>query len=317
MTTDDTYDKKSQTSAESSRLAALSAEIPDDVVLRLAGARKSYVVGETIVEAIRGITLDIKRGEFVIVLGASGSGKSTLLSLIAGLEHLTEGEIFIDGNPIGDLPEDDLTELRRSKIGIVFQFFELHEGLSAADNIELPMLIAEVPPEQRQSRVEALLEAVDLSDRAANLPHEMSGGEKQRVGIARALANTPEILLADEPIGDLDSKTGNAIIDLLVELNKTQGVTIIMVTHDLEAVRPGMRLLKLDSGHLVDDYIYTEKMDQTFKDSMPTIVDDSSEEHDITMGIAVNADDKIICPVCNRVNSSRSKFCGDCGAKFE
>lgn len=290
------------------------------VVLELQNAAKTFVVGESVIEAVRGVSLTVSAGEFVIILGTSGSGKSTTLGLIAGLERLSRGEILIDGFPISEMSEDELTELRRKKIGIVFQFFELHEGLTAAENVDLPMLITGSSYEVRSQRITALLESVNMSHRAGNLPHELSGGEKQRIGIARSLANNPELLLADEPIGDLDSAAGNAVIDLLMKLNQTQGVTVIMVTHDLDAVRPGMRVVKLDSGRLIDDYIYTHEMDKDFRESLPSMKDDYDQEEeeakDISMGIVVNPEGKDLCPDCGRIVTPDDAFCAKCGNRL-
>ncbi|MCG3217934.1 MAG: ABC transporter ATP-binding protein [Candidatus Heimdallarchaeota archaeon] len=236
-----------------------SEKTSENDIIELHDVKKYFTSGQTVVEAIRGISISITEGSFVSVLGASGSGKSTLLSLISGLERLTDGEIYISGEKITYYSEDELAMMRRKKIGIVFQFFNLQETLNSQENIEFPMLIAGAPVKERRERSTQLLSFIGLDKRADHLPHELSGGEKQRIGIARSLANSPAILLADEPTGDLDSVTGEEIIELLVDLNKEDKVTIIMVTHDEEALRPGMRVLLLSDGQIIDDFIYEGK----------------------------------------------------------
>ena len=239
--------------------ANLKPQEKNKKILKLVDIKKHFSMGETSVKAINGISLTIKEGEFVAVLGASGSGKSTLLSLIAGLLHPTDGKILLNEKNIVNLPENDLADIRRNEIGLIFQFFHLNDTLTSVKNIELPLLIAGMSPVKRRKKALSLLKLVGLSNRESHFPHELSGGEKQRIGIARALAINPLVLLADEPTGDLDSTTSEGIIDHLVSINQSQGVTVIMVTHDEEALRNGMRVLLIGDGQIKDDFIYAKK----------------------------------------------------------
>ncbi len=224
---------------------------------------KEYGSGGTLVRAIRGIDITIKQGEFVAILGKSGSGKSTFVSLIGGLEQPTHGKVYFDGIDLSTLTEDQLAEIRLKHIGIVFQHFHLLESLTAVENVELPLLIANYPKHKRRPIALELLDRVGLKDRAANYPAELSGGEKQRVGIARALISHPKLILADEPTGDLDSATGDKIIDLLVDINQDPSwrPTIIMVTHDVSKLRKGMRVLTLSDGKIIDDRHFLKDSD--------------------------------------------------------
>ncbi len=194
--------------------------------------KKVYRIGQVKVNALRGITLTVKKGEFVGIMGPSGCGKTTLLNIIGSLDTPTEGKVILDGIDISKASEDKLTEIRRDKVGFVFQFYNLLPILTALENVELPMLIAGVPKRKRIERARYLLELVGLGEREQHRPDELSGGERQRVAIARALANNPAILLADEPTGDLDTETGQEILRLMKELNRSEKQTIIMVTHD-------------------------------------------------------------------------------------
>ncbi len=194
--------------------------------------KKIYRIGQVKVNALRGITLTVNKGEFVSIMGPSGCGKTTLLNIIGSLDTPTEGKVILDGIDISKASEDKLTEIRRDKVGFVFQFYNLLPILTALENVELPMLIAGVPKRKRIERARHLLELVGLGAREQHRPDELSGGERQRVAIARALANNPAILLADEPTGDLDTETGQEILRLMKELNRSEQQTIIMVTHD-------------------------------------------------------------------------------------
>ena len=238
-------------------------------LLELKNVKKNYIKGDHIVEAIRNISIKIYPEEFIAILGPSGSGKSTLLSLIAGLERPTDGEISINNESITHLSEDERTILRRHTIGIIFQFFNLQDILTALENVEFPLFVCGEEPTARRDLASSLLTTVGLDNLDHRLPHELSGGEKQRVGIARALVNKPPLLLADEPTGDLDSQTSEEIIDLLVSLPSTLSTTIIMVTHDEEALRSGMRVLLLSDGQIEEDFMYegdhkqiTERLEQ-------------------------------------------------------
>ncbi|MEM1537993.1 MAG: ABC transporter ATP-binding protein [Candidatus Nezhaarchaeales archaeon] len=209
---------------------------------------KIYVVGRIEYPALKGVNLKVGQGRFVAIVGPSGSGKTTLLNLIGALDKPTKGEVFIDGEPISKLNGNQLAELRNRKIGFVFQAFNLIPYLSALQNVELPMIAAGVPPKRRRDKALKLLELVGLKDKALKKPLELSAGEQQRVAMARALSNSPTIILADEPTGNLDSKTGFAIVKALKELCTSSGVTTIMVTHNMEATKLCDAVIHLKDG---------------------------------------------------------------------
>ena len=212
---------------------------------------KTYRTKYYEVTALSDVNLEIEKGEFIAIMGPSGSGKSTMLNLIGCLDKPTEGEIYIKGTPISGLKDDELTDLRRNTIGFVFQQFNLIPTLSALENIELPMIFRRTEHEKRRRRARKLLEIVGLEDVTDRKPVEMSGGQQQRVAIARALANNPEILLCDEPTGNLDSKTGEQVMEILTRL-KNEGVTVVLVTHDESLRRYAERVVKLRDGRIVD-----------------------------------------------------------------
>jgi putative ABC transport system ATP-binding protein len=200
-------------------------------IIRLENVFKIYSMGETEVYALSGIDLSVKKGEFVAIMGPSGSGKSTGMNLVGSLDTATKGKIFLDEHDISHLHESDLAQIRGKKIGFIFQSFNLIPTLTARENIVLPMVFQGTSKEEQNKKAEQLLKLVELEDRANHYPNELSGGQRQRVAIARSLANDPEVILADEPTGNLDSQTGNKVLDFLEKLHK-QGKTIIMVTHD-------------------------------------------------------------------------------------
>ena len=225
---------------------------------------KDYGVGDTLVHAVKKISVRIDEGEFIAILGKSGSGKSTFLSLLGGLEQPTRGSILWRGDNLSNHSEDELAIMRRTDVGVVFQHFFLLDSMTALDNTELPLLIAGIPRDERREWCMNLLDLVGLKDRATHYPNELSGGERQRVGIARALANRASVIIADEPTGDLDSKKGKEIVDLLYRLNRGEGEmsdldwrpTLIMVTHDVGMLRKGMRVLTLSDGSIISDDIF-------------------------------------------------------------
>ncbi len=188
-------------------------------------------MGDSVVKAVDGIDITIERGDFVAIMGPSGSGKSTGVNLVGSLDLPTQGTIFLDGHDISHLSESEVAQLRGKKIGFIFQSFNLISNLTALDNVSLPMVFQNVPANEREAKAMKILEEIGLKDRIYHYPKELSGGQQQRVAIARALANDPEIILADEPTGNLDSKTGEQVMELLENLNK-KGKTIIIVTHD-------------------------------------------------------------------------------------
>ncbi len=225
----------------------------EEEVLRLEGVTRNYRLGKTIVRALRGIDLVVRKEEILGVMGPSGSGKSTLLHILGALDTPDSGRALIDGTDITTLPERELTRLRGTRIGFVFQTFNLVATLTAQMNVELPMIFQRVPRSARAARAQGLLDRVGLSDRAHHRPNELSGGERQRVAIARALANDPGIILADEPTGNLDSESGAVILDLLQELRQEDGKTVIIVTHDPEAAAIADRIVKLKDGRVIEE----------------------------------------------------------------
>ncbi len=214
---------------------------------------KTYVTGDVSVHALREVDIDLSKGEFVVVMGPSGSGKTTLLNLLGALDRPSGGNILIDGEDLNQLKEEELTRLRRERVGFVFQFYNLIPTLTALENVELPMLMAGVSRRERESRARALLAMVGLAERANHLPDELSGGEQQRVTIARALANRPSIILADEPTGDLDTKTGTEVVRMLRDLARKEGVTVVAVTHDPVVAEMADRILEMRDGRIVGE----------------------------------------------------------------
>ncbi len=237
--------------------------ISQDPIIETQNLTKSFGSGNTLVHAIRGISIRIESGEFLSILGKSGSGKSTFVSLVAGLEKPTQGIVTLEGESLVDKTQDELSLLRRKMIGIVFQHFHLIDTMTALENVELPLLIANVLPKTRKIRAIEALKLVGLEEKLYHVPEDLSGGEKQRVCIARALINKPRIILADEPTGDLDSETGDAIIQLLMQINQDPkwNPVIIMVTHDLTKLRDGMRVIKLKDGQVTQDERFSGNSD--------------------------------------------------------
>ena len=222
----------------------------DSFLIQVRRLTRRYHVGKTEVPALSDVEFTIVRGEFAALVGPSGSGKSTLLNLLGGLDQPTEGEITVNGLALQRASAQGLVRYRRERVGFVFQSFNLLPTFNAVENVESPMMLAEIPKRERRERALQLLETVGLAPRMLHRPNELSGGEKQRVAIARALANRPLLLLADEPTGNLDSKTGLAVLDLLCHLVKAQGLTLIMVTHDPEVAARADRILHLRDGRL-------------------------------------------------------------------
>ena len=223
-------------------------------LIRMRGIYKRFNVGlENELEILHGIDLDVNEGEFVSIVGASGSGKSTLMNLIGALDRPTEGSYWLDGTVIEDADDRELSAIRNRKIGFVFQNFNLIGRTNALRNVELPMLYAGVPQKKRTERAQMLLDMVGMADRMTHQPNELSGGQKQRVAIARAMANDPAIILADEPTGALDSKTGRMVMDLFHQLNREQGKTIVLITHNRELAMETQRVLTMRDGVLSEE----------------------------------------------------------------
>jgi putative ABC transport system ATP-binding protein len=228
-------------------------------IVETVNLKKTYMLGKVPVYALRGVNLKVESGDFVAIVGPSGSGKSTLLNMIGALDKPTEGKVLIDGVDVSSLNDDRLAELRR-RVGFVFQFFNLIPRLKANENVELPLTIVGVSKGERKRKTFELLKAVGLGERVDHNPTEMSGGEQQRVAIARALANDPRFLLLDEPTGNIDSKTADMLVGLLKGLNEKRGVTIIMITHDMNVARHAKRVIRLLDGK-VDETGITAKGD--------------------------------------------------------
>ena len=218
-------------------------------MIRLEGISRTYQVGDQPVRALVDIDEEIRDGEHVAIMGPSGSGKSTLLNIIGCLDRPTSGSYTLGGREVGRLDDSELTQVRRNEIGFVFQFFHLIPRLTAAENVELPMVFAGVPRRERRQRVAEAIEAVELTPRARHLPEQLSGGERQRVALARATVMRPALLLADEPTGNLDSKSGNAVLGLLERLNG-QGLTLLVVTHNPRVARRADRVIFLVDGRI-------------------------------------------------------------------
>lgn len=221
-------------------------------LIRLQDVGKGFVKGDEKIIIFQHLDMEIAAGDFIAIMGPSGSGKSTLLNLVGGIDQPTVGRVFVGGRRIDNLSENDLALWRAKNIGFIFQFYNLMPMLSAAKNVELPLMLMSDDAAIRAKRVKAALQLVGLEDRAGHYPKEMSGGQQQRVAIARAIVSNPKILLCDEPTGDLDRKTAGDILDMLSMLNRELGKTIIMVTHDGAAARYAKRVLHLDKGRFVE-----------------------------------------------------------------
>jgi putative ABC transport system ATP-binding protein len=220
------------------------------VLVSVKNADKVFRRGSEEIHVLSNLSLDVPRGDFLALMGPSGSGKTTLLNLIGGLDRASRGMVIVDGEPIGEKSDRQLAAWRSRHVGFVFQFYNLLPVLSAFRNVELPLLLTHLSRSQRKKHVDAALNIVGLSHRAKHLPRQLSGGEQQRVGIARAIVSDPTLLLCDEPTGDLDRKSGDEILGLLQALNKDHGKTIIMVTHDPHASARASRTVYLDKGQL-------------------------------------------------------------------
>ena len=222
-----------------------------DIIIKLDNVWKIYKMGHVEVQALRGVNLEIRNGEFVSIMGPSGSGKSTAVNMVGCLDVPTRGRIFLEHKDISHLTESDLAQIRGRKIGFIFQQFNLIPTLSALENVMLPLEFQDMPSDIARKRTVEILGLVGLGDRTYHSPSQLSGGEQQRVAIARALANNPDIILADEPTGNLDSKTGTDVLDLLQSLWKKEGKTIIIVTHDLRLASYAKRMVQLKDGQII------------------------------------------------------------------
>jgi len=229
-------------------------------VIKVEDLWKIYRLGEVQVEALRGVSFEIEEGEFVAIMGPSGSGKSTLLNILGCLDRPTRGRYFLDGQEVSQLNENQLAQVRNKKIGFIFQSFNLLPRLAALQNVELPLIYAGIPSQKRKEQAIKSLEAVGLGDRIHHYPNQLSGGQQQRVAIARALVNNPSIILADEPTGNLDTRSSEEIMHILQELNR-EGKTIILVTHERDIASHARRILHFRDGQLVDNEIIEQPVE--------------------------------------------------------
>jgi putative ABC transport system ATP-binding protein len=252
----------------------------DGVLIRLENVHKTYDLGEIQVHALRGVSLEIKRGEFVAIMGSSGSGKSTLMNILGCLDRPTKGRYFLDGTDVSQFSKIELARIRNRKLGFVFQQFNLLSRTSALENVELPTVYAGIPQAERTKRAQESLARVGLSDRADHHPSQLSGGQQQRVAIARALVNHPQILLADEPTGNLDSRTSVEIMDILQRLNDEEGLTVVIVTHEADISLYAKRALEFRDGRIKRDSLTQNRL--IAKDVLPTLptLSDADDEEE-------------------------------------
>ena len=222
-------------------------------MIELKKIRKTYRIGEEIVNALAGVDLEIADGEFTAFVGPSGSGKSTLLHIIGGLDNPTSGKVTVDGQDLSKASDGELSLYRNKNVGFVFQSFNLHPTYNALENVAIPCIFTGLPTTERLKLAGEALEAVGLSERAKHRPNQLSGGERQRVSIARALVNNPKVIIADEPTGNLDSKTGRRIMELLLKLNKERGITLLIATHDVKLTEQAERVVILRDGEIAED----------------------------------------------------------------
>jgi putative ABC transport system ATP-binding protein len=247
-------------------------------VIRLGGIHKTYSMGDVEVHALRGVTLDIREGEFVAIMGASGSGKSTTMNIIGCLDSPTRGSYALDGEDVSKLSKDERADIRLRKLGFVFQGFNLLSRTSALENVELPMLYAGVEPAERHRRALEALHAVGLAGREQNHPNQLSGGQQQRVAIARALVNDPKLILADEPTGALDSRTSVEVMDIFQRLNRERRITLVLVTHESDIAAYADRVVVFKDGRIQKDYRVTAPRDAAEELRNLPAVDDEVEE---------------------------------------
>ena len=250
-------------------------------MIQLDHIHKTYTMGDVAVHALRGISLTIREGEFVAIMGTSGSGKSTTMNIIGCLDRPTRGTYILDGEDVSEMSKDERADIRCQKIGFVFQGFNLLSRTSALENVELPMLYAGVDAESRDRRAKDALAAVGLAGREQNHPNQLSGGQQQRVAVARALVNDPALILADEPTGNLDSRTSVEVMEIFQRLNRERGITLVLVTHESDIAQYAQRVVVFKDGKIRKDYQIEEQRDAAEElKNLPPITDDDDDDDD-------------------------------------
>jgi putative ABC transport system ATP-binding protein len=259
--------------------AALAQQPEARPVIQLDHIHKTYTMGDVDVPALRGVSLTIREGEFVAIMGASGSGKSTIMNIIGCLDRPTRGQYILDGQDVSRLSKDERADIRCQKIGFVFQGFNLLSRTSALENVELPMLYAGIETSQRNQRAMEALAAVGLAGREQSHPNQLSGGQQQRVALARALVNNPALILADEPTGNLDSRTSVEVMEIFQRLNRERGITLILVTHESDIAEYAQRVVIFNDGKIKKDYQIENQRDAAEKlRNLPPVIEDEDED---------------------------------------
>jgi putative ABC transport system ATP-binding protein len=259
--------------------AVLTQQPEGRAVIQLDHIHKTYTMGDVDVHALRGVSLTIREGEFVAIMGASGSGKSTTMNIIGCLDRPTRGTYILDGQDVSEMSKDERADIRCQKIGFVFQGFNLLSRTSALENVELPMLYAGVPTAERGQRAMEALAAVGLAGREQNHSNQLSGGQQQRVAVARALVNNPALILADEPTGNLDSRTSVEVMEIFQRLNRERGITLVLVTHELDIAQYAQRVVIFKDGKIKKDYQIEEQRDAAEElNNLPPVTEDEDED---------------------------------------
>jgi len=258
---------------------ATSKSVGEKSLISLDHIHKIYKMGDIEIHALRGVSLNIDQGEFLAIMGASGSGTSTTMNILGCLDRPSRGHYFLDGQDVSKMSKDELADIRNRKIGFVFQGFNLLSRTSALENVELPMLYLGIKTSERHERAREALEIVGLSGRIHNMPNQLSGGQQQRVAIARSLVNRPSIILADEPTGNLDSRTAIEVMDVFQRLNRERGITIALVTHEPDIAQYASRVIVFKDGRIKNDYrVQNPRLASEELESLPPLDDDEDEE---------------------------------------
>ena len=257
----------------------IAPEVEARTVIQLDHIHKTYTMGDVAVHALRGVSLTIREGEFVAIMGASGSGKSTTMNIIGCLDRPTRGTYILDGQDVSEMSKDQRADIRCQKIGFVFQGFNLLSRTSALENVELPMLYAGVDAAERDRRSKEAIAAVGLAGREQNHPNQLSGGQQQRVAVARALVNNPALILADEPTGNLDSRTSVEVMEIFQRLNRERGITLVLVTHEPDIAQYAQRIIVFKDGKIRKDYQIEEPRDASEElRNLPPVVEDDDDD---------------------------------------